>query len=98
MEKAMANVEKISIALTPDMAAIVRQAVASGAYASASEVVRDALREWQQKRALDRELVEELRRLWQEGLESGVAEPLDMAAIKREARARLAAGGGEQPN
>ena len=42
----MANVERLSIALTPDMATIVRQAVESGDYASASEVIRDALREW----------------------------------------------------
>lgn len=88
----MANVEKLSIALTPDMATMVRQAVESGDYASASEVIRDALRDWKLKRAIDREMVEELRRLWQEGIDSGPAEPLDMAAIKREARARFEAG------
>ncbi len=85
----MANVEKLSVALTADMVTIVRQAVSSGDYASASEVVREALREWQQKRAVDRDVVERLRQLWDEGLASGPAEPLDMAAIKREARARL---------
>ena len=88
----MANVEKLSIALTPDMATLVRQAVESGDYASASEVIRDALRDWKLKRALDREMVEELRRLWQEGIDGGPAEPLDMEAIKREARARLKTG------
>lgn len=87
----MANVEKLSVALTADMATIVRQAVASGDYASASEVVRDALPEWQQRRAVDQDVVEQLRRLWNEGLASGPAEPLDMAAINREARARLSA-------
>ena len=88
----MANVEKLSIALPRDMAATVRQAVESGDYASASEVIRDALRDWKLKRALDREMVEELRRLWQEGIDGGPAEPLDMEAIKREARARLKTG------
>ena len=88
----MANVEKLSIALTPDMATLVRQAVEGGDYASASEVIRDALRDWKLKRALDREMVEELRRLWQEGIDGGPAEPLDMEAIKREARARLKTG------
>ena len=87
----MANVEKISVALTFDLAAIVRQAVESGDYASASEVVRDGLRDWKLKRAVEQETVHELRRLWQEGIDSGPAEPLDMAAIKREVRARLAA-------
>ena len=89
----MANVEKLSIALTPDMTTLVRQAVESGDYASASEVIRDALRDWKLKRAVDREMVEELRRLWQEGIDSGPPEPLDMEAIKREARARFEAAG-----
>lgn len=67
----MANVEKISIALTQDMAALVRQAVESGEYASSSEVIRDALRGWKMKRALQAQQIEELRRLWQEGIKSG---------------------------
>jgi antitoxin ParD1/3/4 len=41
----MPNVEKVSIALTPEMAAVVRQAVESGEYASNSEIVREALRD-----------------------------------------------------
>jgi len=32
-----------------------------------------------------------LRKAWQEGIDSGDAGELDMAALKREARARLAA-------
>lgn len=83
----MATVEKLSIALTPDMAALVRGAVESGDYASASEVVRDALREWKLKRGLESEVIAELRRLWQEGLDSGPPEPLDMDEIKRAVRA-----------
>ncbi|MCU0733948.1 MAG: type II toxin-antitoxin system ParD family antitoxin [Methylotetracoccus sp.] len=67
----MANVEKISIALTQDMAALVRQAVESGEYASSSEVIRDALRGWKMKRAFQEQQIEELRRLWQEGIKSG---------------------------
>jgi antitoxin ParD1/3/4 len=41
----MPNVEKMSIALTPEMADAVRAAVKNGEYVSHSEVVRDALRE-----------------------------------------------------
>ena len=37
---------KISIALAPEMAAQLRQAVETGEYASSSEVIRDALRDW----------------------------------------------------
>jgi putative addiction module CopG family antidote len=40
------------ITLPSDMAAVVRGAVAGGDYASTSEVVREALRDWKMKRAL----------------------------------------------
>jgi antitoxin ParD1/3/4 len=86
----MANVEKVSVALTPEMLAVVREAVESGEYASSSEVMREALREWTRRRALERTEVEALQRLWQEGLESGPGRFPDMAAIKAEARRRLA--------
>ena len=42
----MAHVEKVSVALTSEMAAMMRQLVESGEYASASEVMREALRDW----------------------------------------------------
>lgn len=87
----MANVEKVSIALTPEMLAVVREAVESGEYASSSEVMREALRDWKRRRALERKEVEELRRLWEEGLASGPGRLDDMAAIKAEARRRLVA-------
>ena len=87
----MANVENLGVALTPEMLAFGREAVESGAYASSSEVVREALREWKRRRALERKDVEELRRLWEEGLASGPGRHADMAAIKAEARRRLVA-------
>lgn len=64
----MASAEKISIALSPEMAALVRSAVATGEYASSSEVIRDALRDWKHKRSLRQQGVAELRQLWQEAL------------------------------
>ena len=65
----MASVEKISIALPPEMVALLRQAVDTGEYASNSEVVRDALRDWTQKRNLRQLGVEELRQVWQQAIE-----------------------------
>jgi len=82
----MATVEKISIALTRDMAALVREAVESGEYASSSEVIRDALRDWKAKRALREQQIEELRRLWQEGIASGPGRFEGMDALLQEAR------------
>jgi antitoxin ParD1/3/4 len=84
----MANVEKLSIALTPEMAGLVRGAVESGEYATTSEVVCVALREWKQRRTLQQRDIEELRRLWAEGLASGPGRFQDMDAIKAEARRR----------
>ena len=69
----MANVEKVSVALTADMAVMLRNAVDSGEYASSSEVIRDALRDWKRKRELASVEIEELRRLVAEGLASGSA-------------------------
>ena len=48
----MAEIERLTITLPADMAASVKGAVAEGDYASTSEVVRDALRDWKTKRAL----------------------------------------------
>ena len=48
----MAGIEHTTITLPHEMAAIVRGAVEEGEYASSSEVVREALRDWKTKRAL----------------------------------------------
>jgi antitoxin ParD1/3/4 len=56
----MAEIERLTITLPPEMAAVVKQAVKTGDYASSSEVVRAALRDWKLKRALQ---IEELTAL-----------------------------------
>ena len=85
----MPSVEKMSIALTPEMANAVREAVERGEYVSASEVIRDALREWQLRRSLYHKELEEMKRLWQEGADSGSGQYADMDSIKAEARRRM---------
>jgi antitoxin ParD1/3/4 len=65
----MPNVEKISIALPPEMVAVLRQAVETGEYASSSEVVRDALRDWTQKRSMRQQGIDELRQVWRQAME-----------------------------
>lgn len=92
----MAHVEKLSIALTSEMAAAVRQCVESGEYASSSEVIREALREWKLKRALQQNELAELRGLWQTGLDSGPGRYATMDDIKAEARRRLLSQDTEQ--
>jgi antitoxin ParD1/3/4 len=48
----MAEIERMTITLPSDMAAVVKGAVEGGDYASSSEVIREALRDWKMKRAL----------------------------------------------
>jgi antitoxin ParD1/3/4 len=48
----MAEIERMTITLPSDMAAVIKGAVEGGDYASSSEVVREALRDWKTKRAL----------------------------------------------
>lgn len=64
----MPSVEKISIALPPEMVSRVREAVESGEYASSSEVVREALRDWSRKRLPQANSIDDLRRIWKEAI------------------------------
>ena len=86
----MSKVEKISIALTDEMLASVKEAVASGDYASSSEVVRHALRDWKRQRLREQESVAELRKLVAEADASGFEPYRNMDEIKAEGRKRLA--------
>ena len=57
----MAEIERLTITLPAEMAALVRGAVHEGDYASSSEVVREALRDWRAKRALKLHELEALK-------------------------------------
>jgi antitoxin ParD1/3/4 len=96
----MSNIEKISIALPPEMVSLVRHAVETGEYASSSEVVREALRDWSHKRTLRQQGIDELRRVWQQAMDDkspGIPadEVLDRLERKYQAIAN-ASGAGEK--
>ena len=75
--------EKISVSLTDEHANLLQEAIKSGDYASSSEVIREALREWKTRRLLGQ--------MWDEGIASGPCEPgMTMDDIKAEARRRKA--------
>jgi antitoxin ParD1/3/4 len=81
----------ISISLTPELIGLIKAKVESGRYTSTSEVVREALRLLERSDRLEAERSEELRRAWQEGVDSGDAGPLDFAELRAVARRELAA-------
>ena len=89
----MSKIEKLSISLTDKLATEVRVAVASGDYASVSDVVRDALRLWQERREIRAAKLADLRAAWAEGIASGPPEerePLeDFLARNRQRLAEL---------
>jgi antitoxin ParD1/3/4 len=68
---------------------VVKAAVEAGEYATTSEIVREAVRDWQLKRELRREDINRLRQMWDAGIASGSAGELDMKKLRREARERL---------
>jgi antitoxin ParD1/3/4 len=67
----MKSVEKLSITLPADMARMVRDKVEGGAYASNSEVIREALRTWQEREALKARRLDEVRHK----IEESIADP-----------------------
>jgi antitoxin ParD1/3/4 len=85
----VANIEKVSVALTSEQIAALRAAVDAGEYATTSEIVREAVRDWQMKRELRQEDIRRLRSLWDRGIASGPAGEQDMKALRRDARQRL---------
>jgi antitoxin ParD1/3/4 len=75
----MTNSQRLSVELTPELIAVVQEAVDTGDYISSSDVVRDALRAWKLSRSVQSADTAELTRLWQEGLDSGA--PIDARPV-----------------
>ncbi len=87
------SIERMTITLPAEMAATLRQTVAGGEYASTSEVVREALREWARNRDAERRDLQALREAIRTGDESGPSIPAgevfaELRALIAERRAR----------
>ncbi len=90
----MAEIERLTITLPHDMAVLVKGAVEGGDYASTSEVVREALRDWKMKRALRLKEMESLKADIDKGLTDlaeGRVHDFDAARIVERGRKLLAA-------
>ena len=64
----MSEIERLTITLPAEMAATVKGAVDGGNYASSSEVIREALREWKMKRAVQMQELAALRADLEKGM------------------------------
>ncbi len=69
--RVMSTIDKISIAITRQQHDLVKAAIERGDYASTSEVIREALREWELKQKTRAGQIGEINRLWDEGIASG---------------------------
>lgn len=81
--------ERMTITMPAEMAETLRQTVETGEYASTSEVVREALRDWTRARDTERRDLDELRAAIRSGLDSGPGIPAE--EVLAELRARYAA-------
>lgn len=84
----MPSAERMTITMPTDMAEALRQTVAGGEYASTSEVVREALRDWTRSRNAELRDLEVLRNAINAGLDSGPSTPADQ--VFAELRVRYA--------
>ena len=69
----MSTIERMTVTMPAEMAAVVKGAVDGGDYASTSEVVREALRDWKSKRAIQLHELEALKADIDKGLADVVA-------------------------
>ena len=80
------NAEKLSITLPAEMVRVIREKVASGAYGSNSEVIRDALRGWLERdrrlAALDTAIANGIT-----DAEAGRVQPVE--SVRKDLRVRL---------
>jgi antitoxin ParD1/3/4 len=84
----MPAVERLTVTMPAEMAETLRRTVAGGEYASTSEVVREAVREWTRARDAERRDLDALRAAIRVGLDSGPGIPADQ--VFAELRARYA--------
>ena len=86
------SVERITVTLTTDMSKTIKAAVRNGHYASNSEIVREALRDWRLKQLVQERELETLRQDVKQGLddiERGRLQDFDAGRIVAKGEKRL---------
>jgi antitoxin ParD1/3/4 len=90
----MAEIERLTITLPAEMTAVIKGAVEAGDYASTSEVVREAVRDWKMKRVLQLQELAALKADIDKGLAevaAGRVRKFDAARIIERGKKLLAA-------
>ena len=86
------SVERITVTLTADMAQTIKAAVNGGLYASNSEIVREALRDWRMKQLTQERRLEALHQDLSRGLDDisqGRVKDFDTGRIVAKGEKRL---------
>lgn len=83
----------LTISLSPQQVTRLHDAVQSGAYASNSEVVRDALRLWEQREEIRLLEIRRLKKAYDEGMASGEGREVDAKTLLAELKAEIHHGG-----
>ena len=83
----------LTVSLTPKQAERLQAAVNSGSYASNSEIVREALRLWEQREEIRSLEIEQLKRAYAEGKASGEPEEVEPSEFLQELRQERARRG-----
>jgi antitoxin ParD1/3/4 len=84
----VADIERLTITLPAEMAQLVKGAVDDGDYASSSEVIREALRDWKMKRELRLGQLAELKA----DIDRGLADVAEGRLAKFDAKRIIARG------
>jgi antitoxin ParD1/3/4 len=82
----MPAVERMTVTMPQEMASALRAVIDEGEYASASEIVREAIRDWTRSRDEERRDLAAIRSAIREGLESGPGIPAEQVFAELRAR------------
>lgn len=81
------NMRTLTVSLTPHQAAMMQGAVETGGYASNSEIVRDALRLWEQREEIRQMELARLKKAYDEGMASGEGREVSADTLLMELKA-----------
>jgi antitoxin ParD1/3/4 len=82
----------MTISLSPQQATRIQQAVETGHYASNSEVLRDALRLWEQREEIRALELSKLKLAYGEGMASGIPREIEAEALLEDFKDRAKRG------